>query len=113
MEMQLFSEFSTARHTQTEIEGFGTKHVVCVCVCVCVCVMGRQRKENTACFPVVVGKTAVDRNLNEQQKNVLPSVLGKASTCHADLGHQLAAAHREGASAPARLFPGSPLCCRG
>lgn len=37
------------------------------------------------CFPVVVvevGKTAVDRNLNEQQKSVLPSVLGKASACH-------------------------------
>ena len=43
MERQLFSEFSRARHTQTEIEGFGTKHgcecvSVCVCECVCVCV---------------------------------------------------------------------------
>lgn len=30
----------------------------------------------------MVGKTAVDRNLNEQQKSVLLSVLGKASACH-------------------------------
>ena len=57
---------------------------VSVCVCVCVCVMGRQKKrKQLVCFPVVVvGKTAVDRNLNEQQKSVLPCVLGKASACH-------------------------------
>ena len=51
------SQFSTARHTQTEIEGFGTKHG-CEWVSEwvserereCVCVMGRQRKENNCVF---------------------------------------------------------------
>ena len=80
--MQLFSEFSKARHTQTEKEGLGRKNGG-----VCMCDGEAEERGQLRVFLrwwwwYRWGKQLFLGTLNEQQKNVLPPVLGKTSACH-------------------------------
>lgn len=78
--------------------------------------MGRQRKENTACFPVVVGvvgKTTVDRNLNEQQKKRVTLCVGQSQHVPCRLGAPVGGRAPGGGFGACAALPWEPTLLSG